>query len=294
MSDFIREVDEEVRHDQFRRFLNAYWAFILVGVIVVLGGVAAWRANDYFRQKQAEAAAARFIEAVRKAPDAASIAELDGLAKDAPAGYRVLARLRAASENARGDAAAGIKAFDAIASDPSVDLDLQDVARWRAAVLAADASSLEEARRRLQPLADANATFRNLARETLAVLALKAADDPAARRWLEAMLADPAALPSTRQRARLLLKLVGPVKPVQPSGETSSPLPGPAVVPAAAAPSIVAPAAPQTPVTAPPTADKPAEPAPSALPPAEPVVPVMPPPAAAAPSAPDPAPAPKP
>ena len=36
MSDFIREVDEEYRQDQFRRFLSRYWAALLLLAVLVL------------------------------------------------------------------------------------------------------------------------------------------------------------------------------------------------------------------------------------------------------------------
>ena len=87
------------------------------------------------------------------------------------------------------------------------------MARLRAAMLLVDTADRSELRRRLEPLADANATFRNTAREMLGVAALKAGDDAEAGRWFDAIVADPVAAPDERQRAGLFLSLVRAGKP---------------------------------------------------------------------------------
>ncbi len=218
MSDFIREVDEEYRHDQFRTFLNRYWGVILAVVVLALTAAGGWRGYVHWRQTQAEAAGARYFDALElaRSTPAAAISAFQALGGDAPSGYRLLARLRAASELGRNDANAGIKAFDGIAEDGSVDDEVRDVARLRAAMLAVDAADPAEVRRRLEPLADGNAAFRNPARELLAVAALKTDDDAGAKRWLDAIMADFSAPSDIRQRAALYLGLLRAGKPASP------------------------------------------------------------------------------
>ena len=179
MSDFIREVDEEYRQDQFRNFLSRYWVALLLLVVVVLAGAGGWRGYQYYRQQQAEAAGARYFDALdRSAADPkATTAALDALAKDGPEGYRVLARFRSASDLGRSDASAGAKAFDAIATDPAIAQEFRDIAGLRAGILTVDAGDASELQRRLGPLADTNSPYRSLAREMLAVAALKRGDD---------------------------------------------------------------------------------------------------------------------
>ena len=98
MSEFIREVDEEYRQDQIRRVLNKHWGLILAAVVAVLVGVAAWRGYVYWRQQRAEAAGIRYFDATEKAgvDRSGSLTALADLAKTGPAGYRLLARFRAA------------------------------------------------------------------------------------------------------------------------------------------------------------------------------------------------------
>ena len=117
MSDFIREVDEEYRQDQFRRFLSRHWISLLLLVLLVLAGAGAWRGYLYWRQQAAEAAGARYFDAVDlyATDPKASLSGLDALGADGPAGYRTLARFRAAGELGKTDVAGAVKGFDALA-----------------------------------------------------------------------------------------------------------------------------------------------------------------------------------
>lgn len=218
MSDFIREVDEEYRQDQFRNFLARYWVALLLLVVLVLAGAGGWRGYQYYRQQQAEAAGARYFDAIdaTAADPKAAAASLDSLAKDGPEGYRVLARFRAASELGRSDAAAGAKAFDAIATDTGIAQEFRDIAGLRAGILTVDSGDAAELQRRLGPLADTNSPYRSLAREMLAVAALKRGDDAAAAKWLDAIKTDPLSSPDSRQRAGFFLTLAQPPKPAAP------------------------------------------------------------------------------
>ena len=215
MSDFIREVDESYRHDQFRRFLTRYWASILLAVVVVLVGAGGWRGYRYWRQQQAEAAGLRFAAAVDLAASdpKGSIAALDAIGKDGPPGYRVLAGFRVADELGKTDAAGAVKAFDAVAADARASAELRDIARLRAGILSLDTAGPAELKRRLEPLADANSPYRSVAREMLAVAALKRGDDADAKTWIAAVLADPVAAPESRQRAGIYAKLIDAAQP---------------------------------------------------------------------------------
>jgi hypothetical protein len=89
---------------------------------------------------------------------------------------------------------------------------MQDVARLRAAMLRIDQADGAELKRRLEPLAQTGAPFRNSARELLAYAALKAQDYEAAGRWLDQIVVDLQAPAGLRQRAETLLGLVAASK----------------------------------------------------------------------------------
>ena len=253
MSDFIREVDEEYRQDQFRKFLVRYWPALLFGAVLILAGAGAWRGTVYLRQQQAEAAGDRYFDAVEQSRDnpGASLPALDALAKDGPAGYRLLARMRAAGELGKTDPAGGAKGFDAIAADTTVDSDLRDVAALRAGILMVDTADTAELHRRLDPLADANSTYRDIAREMLAVAALKRGDDTEAGKDLDTIVADPTTPGEIRQRAGFYLSLVR-------SGKTSPAAPATVETTTPAAPTPAPAQVPETPATPQPSAGQPA------------------------------------
>ena len=234
MSDFIREVDESYRQDQFRRFFGRHWASLLLLVVVVLVGAGAWRGYQYWRQQQAEVAGTRYSDAVDLAAGdpKASIAALDAIGKDGPAGYRVLARFRAAGEIGKTDAAAAIRAFDGVAADAAASAELRDIARLRGGILSVDTADPAELKRRLEPLADANSAYRSIAREMLAVAALKRGDDADAKTWLVAILADPAAAADVRQRAGFYIGLIDPAKAAPVPAAPANTAPAPAKMPA--------------------------------------------------------------
>ena len=170
------------------------------------------------------AAGARYFDAVdaAAADPKASLAALDALGKDVPTGYGLLARFRAAGDLGRTDAPGAVSAFDAIAADAAVAQEFRDVAALRAGVLVVDTAEPGELRRRLEPLADANSSYRSLAREMLAVAALKRGDDAEAGRWLDAIEADPQSAQDSRQRAGFFLGLVRAGKPAAVPGAPAS------------------------------------------------------------------------
>lgn len=250
MSDFIREVDEGVRQDRARDLLARFWPAILAVLVLVLAGVGAWRANDYFATKRAQEVGGRYLDALQLSRDgktAEALAALDGVLKDATPGYRLLARFRLAAATGRTDPAAGAKLFDDLGNDASVDPALQSLARLRAAVLLVDSEPYADLKRRLEPLADANSSLRGPARELLAIAALKAGQDQDAGRVLDAIETDPTTPPNLRQRADAMLGLVraGPEKAAE--APTAATPPTPAATPA-----------PQAPAPAPPPTDAPA------------------------------------
>ena len=106
------------------------------------------------------------------------------------------------------DADGAVKLFDAIAADTSIDAGFRDLAKMRAAILRLDQADAGELQRRLEPLAQAGQTYRNSAREMLAVAALKRNDLDAAAKWLDMIVTDANAPGEIRQRAEALLGLV--------------------------------------------------------------------------------------
>src|SRR5262249_30691569 len=151
MTDFFREVDEEVRRDRVLK-LWAKYRYGLTGLAVLLvAWTGAWRLYSQYREGASEAAGAKFEEAMQLSRDGKSeeaIAAFDALTKTAPEGYASLARLRAAGERAASDTQAAIKAYEELAAGPKADPAYKDFARLRAAMLRVDTDEPAEFERK--------------------------------------------------------------------------------------------------------------------------------------------------
>jgi hypothetical protein len=139
-------------------------------------------------------------------------AAFQDLIKQGTPGYALLARFRGAADVAVTDAAKAVQIYDALAADAKIPGLMQDVARLRAAMLRLDEADAAEVKRRLEPLAQTGAPFRNSAREMLAYAAFKTDDFEAAGRWLDQIVVDLQAPAGLRQRAETLLGLVAASK----------------------------------------------------------------------------------
>jgi hypothetical protein len=214
VSEIFDEVNEDVRRDQLKKLWEQYSIYIIAGALLIIASVGGWRGYQYVEARKAAEAGAAFDKAVElseanKHTEAeAGFAEL---AAKGPAGYRVLARLRMATEVANRDPAAAAKLFDEITADRSVDVAVQDLARIRAAQLLLETTTYPNMKERLEAAAAPGATFRHTARELLALSAWRANDAAATRQWLDLIANDGETPPSLRSRAEALQALLPPV-----------------------------------------------------------------------------------
>jgi hypothetical protein len=214
VSELFDEVDEDVRRDQLKKLWDAYSIYIVAGALLIIASVGGWRGYQYLEAKKAAEAGSAFDKAVELSEQnkhSEAEAAFSELAAKAPAGYRMLARLRVAAEVASRDPKAAAKMYDDIAADRSVGAEAQDLAKVRAAGLLLDTSSYPDMLARLEPSAAPQATFRHTARELLALSAFRAGDTTAARKWLDLIANDGETPPSMRSRAEALQALLPPV-----------------------------------------------------------------------------------
>jgi hypothetical protein len=210
VSDIFQEVDEEVRREQLKKLWDRYGNYVVVAAFLVVAAVAAWRAYSWWDAKKAAESGAAFEAAVTLS-EAGKHTEAEAafakVAADGTAGYRNLARVRAAAELAPTDAKAAIAAYDAIAADGSAGQVLQDLAALRAGALLIDAGAFDQAKGKLEPLTGNDRTFRHTAREFLVLAAWRAGDAGAAKRWSDMIMADAQTPSGTRTRVEMLMTL---------------------------------------------------------------------------------------
>ena len=211
MADIFHEVDEEVRRERLQKLWDRYSIYIIGLAVLIVAAIGGWRGYEYWEAKKAAAAGAAF-ESALSLSEAGKHAEAEAafakVAAEAPAGYRTLARLRAAAELAQTKPADAVKAYDELAADTSLGATLQDLAAVRAGMLMVDSAPLSDMRHRLDPVAEPGHTFRHSARELLALSAWRNHDFTAARRYIDMIATDAETPPGTRARADVLSALI--------------------------------------------------------------------------------------
>lgn len=212
MADIFHEVDEEVRREQLKKLWDRYSIVLIAAAVLIVAGIGGWRGYEWWMAKRSAEAGAQFEAAMTLAEQGKHAEAEAAFAKsgvDAPGGYRVMARLRAASELAQaGKQDEAVKAYDAIASDGSLGALWQDLASVRAGMLLVDTAPLSEMQRRLGALTEPTRIYRHTARDLLALSAWRNQDTAAARKYLDMIVADAETPPGTRARADVLSGLI--------------------------------------------------------------------------------------
>ena len=216
MPDIFDEVEEELRAERTRQFLTRYAGAIAAAAVLVIALVAGWQGWRWYQARQDQAAATVYIQAMLEASDTtgpnvaaaqgAALAEFAQLAQHAPAGYRTLARLRAAAlEATQGHMPQALALWNEVATDSSADLLLRNLAEllWtQHQIDTGDPATLES---RLKPLATPNDPWHAMATEQLALLALRQGKTGEAKQMLTALSNDVTVPEGVRQRATAVL-----------------------------------------------------------------------------------------
>lgn len=211
MADIFQEVDEEVRREQLSKLWSRYGNYIVALAVLIVVAVAGWRGYQWYTAKKAAEAGAAFESAValseanNSKDAAAAFAKIVG---EAPAGYRLLARLREAAELAKTDPAAATAKYDAIAADTSVGQTIQDLAALRGAIVSVDTAAFDALKRRLDPITEPGRPFRHSAREVLALSAWRHNDAAAAKKYIDTINGDNETPAGVRSRVEVLSALI--------------------------------------------------------------------------------------
>src|ERR1700731_3264529 len=224
MTEFFREVDEDVRRDRILRYWTKDRYLLIALAVLVVAGTGGWRLYAHYRDEAAQAASAKYEAAAQLSRDgkfAEAAAAFDALSKTTPKGYAILARLRAAD-----DPQAAIKAYEALAADPSFDPAFKDFAKLRAALLRLDSDDPLEFERRFAPLASDSFPYHHQIRELLGLAALKRNAFDTAGNWFDGIVSDPRAPAGVRMRAQALLGLVQSATSPPANAQAGNPPPG--------------------------------------------------------------------
>ena len=242
MSDFIREVDEDYRRERLVRLLSRFSIPLVILAVAIIVGAGVWRYTVDRRQVSAEADNALYEKAEllgKQGKTEAAEKAFAAIGASGPAGYAMLARMRAAALLAQRDPEAAARGYDDIANDGAIAASMRDAARARGAYLRADIEDAKTFEQRYGRFSVPGFAFRNSMRELLAVSALKANDTATAGKYIDQIIADPLAPGALRNRAEAFRALVA----AGPATAMTSPAPPAKVAPLTAAPETPAPTA---------------------------------------------------
>jgi hypothetical protein len=204
VSDLFREAEDELRKETAENVVKKAAPFVIGGIVLALVAGGGYQFYQAQTAKNTEAAGVAYDAAMQKlqAGDLnGGEAALAAVAKTAPAGYAAQASLqRAAVLQEQGKAAEARAAYEEAAKSIK-DPDLVDLARLRAAYIAADSETREQLTARLTPIIDRKGAFAPLAKELVAARAWEAGDATAARAAYSVLQLDLNAPEGVRARA---------------------------------------------------------------------------------------------
>jgi hypothetical protein len=210
----IREVDEEVRQDEYQKLWTRHGNKIIGVAVAAVLAVAGFEGWKYYQQSQAEQASIVYLDAVQKANDGKHDDALATLAAVKHPGFSQMAKLREAAVLAdKGDTEKAIAAYDVFIADTASDVVLVDLARIRQGYLLVDTKTPDELLTKLGMFDKEGHAWRHAAREIFGLAAYRVKDFAMADRYMNAIFADPDAPQSLKQRAQVMVQLIAPELP---------------------------------------------------------------------------------
>lgn len=209
----IREVDEELRHEELQLLWKKHGNLAITAVVALVLSVAGWQGWNAWSTKQRAQAGGAFSAAMQSLQQGnrdAALEQLGKVAADGTAGYQVLADFKLADlKLAQGDREGAIALFERVAAGHGDDI-YRDLARIKAAYLKLDGADAAAAEAGIAPLAAESSPWRHSAREIQALAAAKRGDDAKAAELFRKIADDPAAPQGLRARAAEMLVAVSP------------------------------------------------------------------------------------
>jgi hypothetical protein len=213
VSDIFREIDEELRRDNFLKLWQRYGRYVIGVVVVVLlavGGFVAWR-NHQVSVRQAQSVRYEAALALLRQGKDAEAAKVFASVGDEAGAYGQLAAFEAADLAAKsGDVKGAIAGYDKLAASSDVDPDLRDVATLLSVMNGFADADPHQVIDRLKPFTDTGNPWRSTALELTAAATLKSGDQAGALVIYKKLADDLAAPEGVRARAAEMAAVLKP------------------------------------------------------------------------------------
>jgi hypothetical protein len=213
MSDIFREVDEDLRRDQFDKLWKKYGPWLLTVAVLIVAATAAWVGWQRYQEQRETSRTATFAAALAQLADArtgkgdldAALGNLSATAGQLGGATGTLARFyEAGLMLERGKRDEAIAVYDQIAGSGGVDQTFRDLALLLSCQQQLDTAEPAQLAQRIEPLTKPASPWRHSARELLALLAVRGGDIAKARGLFEELARDPEVPSGLRARATQL------------------------------------------------------------------------------------------
>ncbi|MCF8474725.1 MAG: tetratricopeptide repeat protein [Emcibacter sp.] len=204
--EFIREVDEDLRHQQMKNLWKKYGSYViafLVGtVLFVAGNVSLRNYNEGQYAKVADQYSA--VEQSVTANDMDDALKKLGLLSDTDVvGYKILAAFREADiELSRNNNQKAVAVLDKLSKASDVDQYYRDLSALKAGMIILDDATFDDAQSRLTPLTIEGNPWKYMAKELLAMAAIKNGNMAEAKEILTQLEQDLEAPQDVKDRAK--------------------------------------------------------------------------------------------
>ncbi len=202
---FVREVDENLRRDQFRDFARQYGPWLVGGLLLFLAAVAGWLYWQDRQRKEAEAATetlSTVLADLGSGRDANVSERLKTMEESGSEGVGATARLtRAALALDKADRKTAVAEYRVIMEDDGLAEPFRELATIRLTALEFDQLKPEQIIERLKPMTEKGNPWFGSAGEMTAMAMLKQGRTSEAGRLFAAIAADRQVPESIRSRA---------------------------------------------------------------------------------------------
>jgi hypothetical protein len=213
VSDIFQEVQEEYRREQMAKLWAKYRVPVIAGVSAIVLAVAGYQGWSYWHASRVEASSREFekiaeLVAAGAGNEKAAAERFAKLTESATVGYAMAAKFQAAALRAEmGDVKAAVKLYDEIVASTSDPL-FRDYAQLRGAILIVETESLENIRKRIEPLTENASPWRVLALEMLAYASFRAGKRDEALKLYAEVQAIPNVPDGSARRAKEMTSLL--------------------------------------------------------------------------------------
>jgi len=209
--DFINEVEEELRKDDYNALLKKYGPLIAGVIVLIIAGTGflEWRKSADDRSARATSASfVRAMETASKGDNDAALSQLLELSEVAPEGYAGLSLMQAAAIKLElGERGEAVRLFDQAAQKFTLPRHAQ-LAQLKAAYILAGNGAYDDVQGRTGPLIAQGAPYEFLARELLGFADQQSGDAAGAREQFGYLDTIPGVPPTIKERASQSLSLM--------------------------------------------------------------------------------------